>query len=757
MTMLSTLSRTLLLILISISIGTHTLFSQAAVDSLLEILNQSATDTVKVDALLQLAWAVEKENPTAAIMHLDEAIRLADTLDYDKGLARACNDKGVMLWYNMGEYDKALECNRKAFKIYDEIGDKHGVANTYHTLANITEMKGDFDQALTNHLEALRIREEINDEYGIAWSCINLGVTYSKMGQYDKALEFKKRSLEIYEELGQVDGMANVYNNMGIIYSKKGMYKESMESYLSCLKIREEVGDEKGMFAVYSNIAELFIEQEDLERALSYLNRSLKLKTARESKVGMARTFEQMARIKEVQKEYEEAKRLYKEALNLYTQMENKLWIGSGLLSLGRIYNELGDVNNALITLNQAIAVQEEIKDKQGNLETALELGGLYLKTGDLNQAERYLERGRSLAVDIGAAVFEKNAYDKLADLYAEKQEFEKAFLFREEYEKLNDSLFNDAMTKSIIGLKAQYDIYEKERQIQELKQKDRITELTWYGVSIALGGIIILSLMGIFIMRFRTQQKSNRLLSVQKTEIETKNRELALSNLELEQFAHVVSHDLKQPLRTIANYTDLIEKKYVDQLDKHGREYVGLVTDGVKNMHTLISDLLEYSQVARSETGKELVDLNEIVNQVVQSLDSQISEADAEVEVAVLPHLEASRTAMTQLFQNLISNAIKFKQDGVDPRVKIEYWTEGKNHVFSVEDNGIGISPRYFEKVFMAFHRLHTKEKYQGTGIGLAICQKIVLNLNGKIWVESTPGQGSRFFFSLPVSQSGI
>ncbi|MCB0854692.1 MAG: ATP-binding protein, partial [Bacteroidetes bacterium] len=92
------------------------------------------------------------------------------------------------------------------------------------------------------------------------------------------------------------------------------------------------------------------------------------------------------------------------------------------------------------------------------------------------------------------------------------------------------------------------------------------------------------------------------------------------------------------------------------------------------------------------------------------------------------------SRTAMTQLFQNLISNAIKFKQDGVDPRVKIEYWTEGKNHVFSVEDNGIGISPRYFEKVFMAFHRLHTKEKYQGTGIGLAICQKIVLNLNGKI-----------------------
>ncbi|MEZ4849009.1 MAG: ATP-binding protein [Bacteroidia bacterium] len=199
------------------------------------------------------------------------------------------------------------------------------------------------------------------------------------------------------------------------------------------------------------------------------------------------------------------------------------------------------------------------------------------------------------------------------------------------------------------------------------------------------------------------------------------------------------------------------MKKKYVDQLDKHGREYVGLVTDGVKNMHTLISDLLEYSQVARSETGKELVDLNEIVNQVVQSLDSQISEADAEVEVAVLPHLEASRTAMTQLFQNLISNAIKFKQDGVDPRVKIEYWTEGKNHVFSVEDNGIGISPRYFEKVFMAFHRLHTKEKYQGTGIGLAICQKIVLNLNGKIWVESTPGQGSRFFFSLPVSQSGI
>ena len=757
MTMLSAPGRILLSILISISIGTGSLFSQSTVDSLLEVLNRPDADTVRVNTLLQLAWAIEKENPTAAIIHLDEAIQLADTLDFEKGLARACNDKGVMLWYNMGEYGKALECNRKAYKIYERIGDKHGVANTYHTLANITEMKGDFEEALANHKEALRIREEINERYGIAWSCINLGVTYSKMGQYDKALEYKKRSLAIYEELGQLDGMANVYNNMGIIYSKKGMYKESMESYLNCLKIREEVGDEKGMFAAYSNIAEVFIEQEDPERAIFYLNRALKLNTTKESKVGMARTFEQMARIKEIQKELHEAKRLYKEALNLYTQMENKLWIGSALFSLGRVCSELEETENSINAFKRAIAIQEEIKDKQGNLETALELGSLYLKIGDLTQAEQHLDKGRILAIEIGASAFEKNAYDKLADLYAAKQEYEKAFHFRENYDKLKDSLFNDAMAKSIIDLKAQYDIYEKERQIQELKQKDRITELTWYGISIALGGIIILSLLGIFFMRFRTQRRSNKLLSVQKKEIENKNRELALSNLELEQFAHVVSHDLKQPLRTIANYTDLIEKKYTSHLDQHGKEYVGLITGGVKNMHTLISDLLEYSQVARSGSGKELVDLNEIVNQVVQSLDSQISESHAEVEVAVLPHIEASRTAMTQLFQNLISNAIKFKREGVDPKVKIDYWVEGNNHLFSVEDNGIGISPRYYEKVFMAFHRLHTKEKYQGTGIGLAICQKIILNLNGKIWVESTPGQGSQFFFSMPVSQLGI
>jgi light-regulated signal transduction histidine kinase (bacteriophytochrome) len=226
---------------------------------------------------------------------------------------------------------------------------------------------------------------------------------------------------------------------------------------------------------------------------------------------------------------------------------------------------------------------------------------------------------------------------------------------------------------------------------------------------------------------------------------------ELWRSNRELEQFAYVSSHDLKEPLRKIASYTQLLEQRFSERLDVEGKRYLSHVLNGVDRMQSLIHDLLVYSRTGKEEMRFEPVDMKRIVQQAVGDLETSMQENGAEVTMDDLPVIEAQPAQMHQLFQNLISNAIKF-HGAVSPRVHVSARKEGEEWIFRIKDNGIGIDPKYQEQIFKIFQRLHSRNEYPGTGIGLAICKKIVERHGGRIWVESTPGDGSSFLFSVPV-----
>lgn len=233
--------------------------------------------------------------------------------------------------------------------------------------------------------------------------------------------------------------------------------------------------------------------------------------------------------------------------------------------------------------------------------------------------------------------------------------------------------------------------------------------------------------------------------------QLEEANAELARSNAELEQFAYVASHDLQEPLRMVSSFTQLLAKRYQSKLGADADDFIGYVVEGAVRMQQLINDLLAYSRVGRSGKGFAPADCSAVFAAVRANLRKTIEESGAKILVDPLPTVWAEESQLLQLFQNLIGNAIKFHKKDEPPRVHVGVSRQPDEWLFWVRDNGIGIEPQYTERIFFVFQRLHNRKEYPGTGIGLAVCKKVVERHGGRIWVESEPGKGSTFYFTLP------
>jgi PAS domain S-box-containing protein len=232
-------------------------------------------------------------------------------------------------------------------------------------------------------------------------------------------------------------------------------------------------------------------------------------------------------------------------------------------------------------------------------------------------------------------------------------------------------------------------------------------------------------------------------------------NAALSRANADLQQFADSASHDLQEPLRMVAAYSDLLQKRFGSQLGPTGEEYIRHTVQGAMRMETLLRDLRTYTQVSMEEhEPSEDVDAGEVLNKALANLELSIKESGAAITRTVLPRIRIYEFQLQQIFQNLIGNAIRYRGND-PPRIKIAATREGKEWVISVQDNGIGIAPEFREQIFGIFKRLHNRADYPGTGMGLAICRRIIERIGGRIWVESEPGRGSTFFFTVPGSES--
>lgn len=267
----------------------------------------------------------------------------------------------------------------------------------------------------------------------------------------------------------------------------------------------------------------------------------------------------------------------------------------------------------------------------------------------------------------------------------------------------------------------------------------------------------------------FEQLQKSNKALADSKADLELKvqertqeleavnrqliqlNQELTLSNQELEQFADIVSHDLREPLRMVTSFTQLLAQKYAGHLDTDADQIIEFAVDGATRMDELVNDLLTYSRVGSTKKSLELVNTDQILDQAISNLHLVIQENQAQIIREPLPDIIGDSTQLIQLWQNLIDNAIKYKQSEA-PQIEIGVNSETKQHLFWIKDNGIGIDLKHSDRIFQIFQRLHTRQEYPGTGTGLAICHKIVERHFGTIWLESKLGEGTTFYFTIPA-----
>lgn len=231
----------------------------------------------------------------------------------------------------------------------------------------------------------------------------------------------------------------------------------------------------------------------------------------------------------------------------------------------------------------------------------------------------------------------------------------------------------------------------------------------------------------------------------------------LVASNTELERFAYVASHDLQEPLRMVVNFTELLARKYQGELDETAHRYIEYASSAAHRMRDLVNDLLEYARIGEETENYEAIRTAELLDYVKLNLQESIREANAEILTDSLPEIKGNPVRVARLMQNLIGNAIKYRREGVAPVIHVRGEEQAREWRFCVQDNGIGMKPEYCQQIFLPFKRLHSRDEYKGNGIGLSVCKKIVESMGGTIWAESAPGEGSRFYFTLPKSHQPI
>nr|WP_223845567.1 ATP-binding protein [Flavobacterium selenitireducens] len=232
--------------------------------------------------------------------------------------------------------------------------------------------------------------------------------------------------------------------------------------------------------------------------------------------------------------------------------------------------------------------------------------------------------------------------------------------------------------------------------------------------------------------------------------ELEQRNGELAASNIELEQFAYIASHDLQEPLRMVTGFLAQIEKRYSENLDDKGREYIHYAVDGASRMKQIISDLLEYSRVGTKKVKYETFPVSDVIEEVITLNKPMFAENKVTIFKGAMPTITAGKPLIRQVFQNLLANAVKYRNPETNTLITLDYNETPDFWEFSVSDNGIGIRADHLDRIFVLFQRLHSRDRYSGSGIGLSVCKKIVENHGGQIWAISEPGSGSTFYFSL-------
>lgn len=620
-----------------------------------------------------------------------------------------------------------------------DILDKELIMEVLDTIDEVrTESRA---QALEYAFRAFHLSRAINFTEGITYASINLGYLHWYKGDYKASLEYFNLGLQYNNSPKNKEYEAIIYKGIGNTYLKVGFLEEALKHYGDSIDVYKTLENENECGTIYNNIGVVHKERGDYEKALSYYLRSLNIKKNTEDCKALANVYLNIGILYDIQKDHKNALKYLKKMLEIPPEKLNRTIIANAHNSIGQTYVELKDNKNALTHIYKGLNISKKIGNKAGMSHSYQEIGRILEAGGEYGAAAVNYEQALKNSREIGSLPNEADCLYSLGKVNYQIHNYEVAEEQLKESYRICEELNIKPKLVDVCQLLA--DLYYKTGRFRESCDHMKLL----YKIQEELSNEEKTRILAEMQTRFEVQQRD---MTIEKLNV--KQEMLLKANEELELFAGKAAHDLKEPLRMMSSFSSLLSRKYSSQLDQTGEEFIAHIHDGAKRMEMLLTDMLTFAKSGADPRKSIQIDLNDIMHIVKSNLRLVITEKNADIQVDKLPTVMAANVSMNQLFQNIIANALKFTKPDITPKIHVRFAAYDDNfYQISIQDNGIGIPEEQYKKVFIIFQRIHKRGDYEGSGIGLATCKKIVECLGGKIWIDSTEGEGTTFHFLLP------
>lgn len=611
--------------------------------------------------------------------------------------------------------------------------------------------QGNYQQAVDFHERALAYETDSLLGKVSGYTYLNLSLAYKGLGLSAIAILYQESALLAYQEDENQRMIANCYNNLGNIYRQMGDYGRALNAQMSAMQIRRQNDDFRALSYSYHNLGYLYQTMGMMDESERFYTQAICLKDSLGGPSQVARTYLNLGELFHERGDYDAARKFAEKALRRALLSEDNPTVVEAYGNISWAYMAEGKLALA------EPAIRKAIRLSQGNQQAryAKMIGRYGLWFMQSQQPEVGIDSLKRSVMILRALQCPKElqeAYDKLKTAYLSIGKTDEALYWSNHLDKLKDSLFQVQLNAHLVAHEIQGDLASiqlENMQLQETLEKERLGYL-WIGN--ALIAAFLLAIGVVLGYRNRRQTEVNHLLNGQNEKIAQGNFDLRHANHEMEQVIHVLSHELKTPVRNVGGYVSLLRRRYLSQLDADGQEFLNYAMEGVKGINRLLNDLLQYAQIgSKQSTLSGQVPIEQVIARATQELMPQIEAYEAQLDIAPLPDLEVNYRAFYLVFKHLLDNALKFRKAGRAPVIKIGYRSEPGRHLFWLSDNGIGIEAEYQEQIFNLFQRLNPHDETSGTGLGLAACRKIVRNYKGEIWVESFIDEGTTIFINLP------
>lgn len=644
--------------------------------------------------------------------------------------------------------------------------DKKIAYQAYYLKGLSSEERLAFNDALTYYEAAEKIIEQ--EDYHLFLSIkVDIAILYRKSYRFVEARKIYMYLIENATKINNRELLQYAYGGMGMLYYTTEDYENAIRYYEKAFQVAQLDKNFTNACIYLDNISEAYGLLKRYERAFENIKAAFDLAVKAQDTLSLIPLYERYGRLYAEMGDFERATLKIAEGLKICTKFEHLKDRNNLILAKAELHLKEGKIGLAQNTLE---SIDEKLINVNSLTKVFYELGNIYEMKKDFALAEQYFKKSQDIA--------EKNQFLRQAErnhralyrIYRLKNLSNQALFHLEKANALHDSLFNYEKTGKVTELQFRYDLAQSEQKLKEAELKTSRL-IMFLGTSVALLVVFILGYR-IYLKgkTNRTLTRKNEEIEAQKQQLEASNHEILAKNKEIEaqkrqleesnkmmqQFNYAVAHDLKEPLRNIGNFVSIIQRRYQSLLPEASAAYFEFVTGGVSRMGKMLEGLLKYSMASTGQvTEVENLDIGLVLNDVLQSLRLVVEERQALVTYpSVFPKIMMNRIHLTQIFQNLLSNALKFVEQ--NPMVEIDYEEKEQHILIFIKDNGIGINAESGKKLFNLFHRLHRdSQKFEGTGVGLALCKSVVEKYGGRIWFESVEHQGTTFFLQFPKSNT--